>query len=336
MKLVLRPVNLFRVALATALTLGLLVTGAQDALAQTAMTQAKTLGDMTNSVYDSLTSIQYFLSVLSYILGLYFTISGLQMLKAHIDDPGRNPAQPTMLRLGAAALFLFSPTAANILTGTIGDGDVGSNTNVVTVSSAGTTVGSDTFKVGGGLESALGRFVIDFAGPFLENLLPVFAYLAGVIFMLIGLKRLALADGRGPQAPGGMGTFGTFLIAAGLLSFGYVMFALQGSLFGKTELYGAQKLNTTDTTTIVVHANNTMWAIFIFLRIVGYVSVLRGLFMLRDVTEGGGQASMAGVSTHFVAGAALANLGYAVNMIQCTFLEPANFAFTAVPGATCS
>lgn len=328
MLFVTRPANLVRVAFAAMLVLGLSVLAAPAALAQDT---PRTLGDMTNSVYDSLASVQYFLSLLSYILGLFFTITGLQMLKGYIDDPGQNPAQASMLRLGAAALFLFSPTAANMLVGTIGDGEVfnGDTTHVVTTQDA-VSISSSTFSSGGGLENALGRFVIDFGGPFLDNLLPLFAYLSGVVLMLVGLKRLALANGQGPQAPGSLGTFSTFIIAAGLMSFGYVMYTLQGTFFGKTTLYGVQKL-TGGGSAITDHAEHALWAVFIFLRIVGYISVLRGLFMLREVTEGG-QASMVGVSTHMFAGAALANLGYVVNMIQCTFLESSSFVFNTIDG----
>ncbi len=294
-----------------------------------AVEEAKTLGDMTNTAYDSFVSLQTFLSVLSYVLGTFFSVTGLQMMRNHVDDPSRNPASAFMLRLGAAGFLLFAPTAANMLVATIGGGEVGDNSKIVTATNM-VEIDADTFG-GSGLDQAVGRFVVDIASPLLDNAIPLFAYIGGLIFLLIGLKRLALADGNGPQAPGGLGTMGTLLVAAGLMAFGYVMYTLQGSIFGITEIYSNSAL--VGDSAIAERANQTLWAVFIFLRIVGYISVLRGLFMLRALTEGG-QASMTGVLTHMVAGALLANGGMFVQMIQCTFAgsDTSNWAFSSITG----
>ncbi len=315
-----RLIHLCRLGLALVLGGAILVINPNAALAQ-----AQTLGDMTNTVYDSLISLQFFLSLLAYALGTFFTITGLQMLRAHVDDPGRNPVMPAFLRLCAAGFFILSPTVANMLVRTLGGGGIGETNDLVTAQDH-VTITAGTFS-GDGLDQALGRFVVDFGGPFLENLLPFVAYLAGAIFMFIGLKRMALANQDGPQAPGGMGTMMTFVVAAGLMAFGYVMFTIQGSLFGTTDIH-SNPLLTNDTSPLADRANQALWAVFIFLRIVGYISVLRGLFLLRMMAEGGGNASLTAVVTHFVAGAALANGGMLVGVIQETFVgNPDNFVF---------
>lgn len=304
--------------------LALLTFGVTALAAGPALAEAKTLGDMTNRVYDSLISLQFFLGFLSYILGTFFAITGLQMVRAHVDDPGRNPLQPSMLRLAGAALFLFAPTSANALVRSLGGGGVG-DTDLLNTKDF-VSVNAGTFSDGNSIEDALGRFVVDFAGPFLENLLPLFAYLVGLVFMFIGLKRLALANENGPQAPGGTGTFGTFIVGAALMSFGYVMYALQGSIFGTDTLYTNPLLKSSSE--LAKSANNALWAVFIFLRIVGYISVLRGLLMLREMAEGG-RASLTAVSTHMIAGSFLANAGAFVSAVQTTFIDdPANYLFT--------
>jgi hypothetical protein len=294
----------------------------------------KTLGDMTNSVYNSIVSLQVFLSVISYVLGVFFSITGLQQLRNYVDDPGRNPAHAALLRLGAAAFFVFSPSAANILVNTLSGQSTG--TSGVGFAAAPTVEERvdpfDANNAGDGLDQAFGRFVVDIASPLLDNALPIFSYVVGVIFMLVGLKRLALANGEGPQAPGGLGTMGTFLIGAALMSSGYVMYSLQGSIFGTTIMYSNTHLVTSIDPDMAERANQTLWAIFIFLRIVGYVSVLRGLFMLRALAEGG-RESMVGVMTHLIAGALLANGGLLVDSIQCTFVHDASmFAFDTITG----
>ena len=319
-----RVFNLFdRAAVITALALVLPV-------AAWAQTQPQTLGDMTNQAYNSFVSLQTFLSVLSYILGTFFSITGLQQLRNYVDDPNRNPAFASLLRLGAAGFFLFAPSASNMLANTLTGKDVGmanllGATDLVSVTSS-------TFS-GNGLDKAVGRFVVDIASPLLDNALPIFAYIAGTVFMLIGLKRLALANGDGPQAPGGMGTMGTLLVAAALMASGYVMYALQSSIFGVTTLYSNNVLSSGSA--VSAQANQTLWAVFIFLRIVGYISVLRGLFMLRAVAEGG-NVSMMGVMTHLIAGALLANGGALVQVIQCTFVkDTSKFAFQTITAMGC-
>lgn len=277
----------------------------------------KTLGAMTNQLYNSVLQIQTFLTMLSYILGVFFSITGLQMLRDYVEEPGRNPAIKPMLRLGAAAFFVFAPTFANLLVNSISGNEVGTT--------AGLTFSGGSYGAakGDGLESALVRFVDDFAGPMLDNFLPFISYIAGLIFMLVGLKRLALASGDGPQAPGGMGTLGTFFVGAGLMSLGYIMYTLEGSIFGTTNIINNPVLKDASSS-LADNANRTMWGIFIFLRIVGYISVLRGLFMLRAAAEGG-NVSMVAVSTHMIAGAMLANGTGFVLAVQKTFIEESNW-----------
>ncbi len=301
-------------------------------VANPALAQDQTLGDMTNSFYNTLVSLQTFLSVLSYVLGTFFSITGLQQLRNNVDDPSRNPAHAFLLRLGAAGFFLFAPSGANMLVATLSGSDGVGKTGLVTAQDQ-VEITADTFGgPGAGLDKAFGRFVVDIASPMLDNAIPIFAYVAGLTFMLIGLKRLALANGDGPQAPGGLGTAGTFLVAAGLMAFGYVMYALQGTLMGTSVLFSNPILNVGSTDQALNdRANQVMWAVFIFLRIVGYISVLRGLFMLRAAAEGG-NVSMMAVMTHMIAGALLANGGMLIQTIQCTFLgdNVSQFAFQSI------
>lgn len=278
----------------------------------------QTLGSMTNNTFWALLPIQTFLSFLSYALGVFFSITAFLQMRAYVDDPSRNSLTGPLLRILAATFFIFAPFGATLLVQSISGNDVGAGglvnfTNSVTPNTGNT-----------GLEGALNRFVLDFAAPFLENLLPFFAYIAGLIFMLIGLKRLALGNGNGPQAPGGMGTMASFFIAAALMAFGYIMFTVQGSLFGATTMVSNPLVDSNSGNALMTErVNQTMWGIFMFLRVVGYISVLRAMFMLRAAGEGQ-NVSMMAVTTHLVAGALLANGTAFVLAAQNTFVDPAN------------
>ena len=52
--------------------------------------------------------------------------------------------------------------------------------------------------------------------------------------------------------------------------------------------------------------------------IIGYISFLRGFFILKEVAEGGGQASLMAAVTHIFGGALAVNLGPLMNAVQST------------------
>ena len=53
--------------------------------------------------------------------------------------------------------------------------------------------------------------------------------------------------------------------------------------------------------------------------ILGWISFIRGWFILRDVAEGNQQASMMAAMTHIFGGALAVNLGPVLNAVQETF-----------------
>ena len=75
-------------------------------------------------------------------------------------------------------------------------------------------------------------------------------------------------------------------------------------------------------------AQNAMWGVFAFLRIVGYISFIRGLFILRGATEGASNASIMAAVTHIGAGAMLANGLAFADRVQRTFLDADDYFFT--------
>ena len=56
-----------------------------------------------------------------------------------------------------------------------------------------------------------------------------------------------------------------------------------------------------------------------FMILVGVIAFIRGIFILRDVAEGNGQASLMAASTHIIGGALAVNMGSVINAIQSTF-----------------
>jgi hypothetical protein len=59
-------------------------------------------------------------------------------------------------------------------------------------------------------------------------------------------------------------------------------------------------------------------AVLKFMIMVGLISFVRGIFIIREVAEGNNQASMMSGVTHMVGGALAVNLGPLLNVVQAT------------------
>lgn len=292
-------------------------------IASPAMAQ-ETLGQMTTSIYTTLIPAQTFLSVVVFSLGTWYVYKGVQMLRGTGEGGNQAPSiGQSIFKLGGGGALISLPFIINLVINSVTADSSGNAGDATTLVSQAPTFTDP------GLDHALGRFIIDFFAPFMGSALPYFCYLAGSILMIRGIQRLANGDGKGPQAPGGLGTFSIFIVAAVLMSLGYLMKLLQGSIFGATDLYANIQLMD-DSSPLSERAENVLWAIFQFLRIVGYISVIRGLFMLKANTDGG-NVSMMGAITHIISGAMLANSWFFIWAVQNTFISDQSFFVFASP-----
>ncbi|HEY1096626.1 MAG TPA: hypothetical protein VGF14_05245 [Alphaproteobacteria bacterium] len=292
-----------------------------------AFAQSHTLGEVVRNTYTDILPAQSFLSAICFVLGVWYCVGGIQMLRS-TGEGGQNakPLSASLFKLCGGAALIALPFMVNMMMQSTTGGGLGQRS----ISLSGDSARSFS---GPGLDEAMGRFVTDFFKPFMGYALPYFCYLAGLILLIRGIQRLANGDGKGPTAPGGFGSWMIFIISAGLMSLGYLMNILQGSLFGVNELYANVLL--CDQSPLSDRAEDVLWAIFQFLRIVGYISVVRGLFMLKTHADGG-QASLMGASTHIIAGGMLANVYYFSDVVQRTFVQDAQyFVFKGFGGGGC-
>ena len=68
----------------------------------------------------------------------------------------------------------------------------------------------------------------------------------------------------------------------------------------------------------ILHATTVISAVIKFMIIIGLVSFVRGIFIVRDVAEGNQQASLMAGVTHMVGGALAVNMGPLINAVQQT------------------
>lgn len=250
-------------------------------------------------------------SGLAYMFGVVLGAAAVADLYEYGQDPHRKPIWDGLKKLVAGGCFFALPTvleaAAVTMRGPVGGvhefsgfaGDV---------------------QDAGGLDAMLVRLVGDVWMP-AHWLLAGFCYLAGIILVMVGISRLLKAAQDGPRGPGGLGTLFTFLIAGALLSCNSMMAAFSESLFGTATTASYITLAYDDDAMTVGHAAHVvavLSALVAFVALLGWVSFIRGFFILRGVADGRNGASvMAGV-THLIGGALAVNLGPVLNAVQGT------------------
>lgn len=274
-----------------------------------------------------------FLTAIAYLFGLVMGIWGILKIRDHVLNPQQNDIMQGVSRLLAGGAFFALPVVIEVFRNTL------SNTGL----SASSLVPVGEYNDGGsgffagiwsslglgsgacgsaGLEGMLICFASDVLGP-LHILLNFFCLVAGIIFLMIGISRLIKTAQDGAKGPGGLGTMMTFLTGGALISYNELIRAFTTTLTGDplTKTYATIKYSETTgglTDQESAAAHMVITAILKFMIIVGLLSFVRGIFIVRSVAEGNQQASMMAAVTHLVAGTLAINLGPFLNAVQTT------------------
>lgn len=268
-----------------------------------------TLGGVICNVVFSSTLIPGLLAGLSYIIGLYLGVMGIMKLREHVESPNQTRLSDSLKRFAAGGGFLALPIVLEAAYNTVAFG-------------VDTYEGSDFEATGmsfGGLDSMIVALVADVWQPTIF-LLSAFSYLAGIVLIMIGISRLLKSEQEGPRGPAGIGTFMTFLVGGALLSVDAMMGAFSFSLFDAGMGANVPILEYTAGMTgeEVARIESVISASIAFVAIIGWISFLRGIFMLRGISEGNSQASSIAALTHLFGGALAVNLGPLLNALQFT------------------
>lgn len=281
---------------------------------QATMPSGTGVGQMICNVIISSQTLPGLIAALSYLIGLVCAVSALFKLKDHVLNPNQTPLSDSMKRFVAGGAFFALPIVTSAAKNLIG----GTGTN--TLDNFAYTVIDGTGVSGGyGLDTMLVALVSDILQPTML-LFAGFSYLAGLIFIVVGISRLLKTAQEGPRGPSGVGTIMTFVTAGVLFSLDGVMGAFTTSLGGDeiVETYGVLDQSTGDLN-VDEHINTIIASVVGFMMIIGWISFLRGFFIIREVSEGGHQASLMAGVTHIFGGALAVNLGPVMNAVQSTF-----------------
>lgn len=268
-----------------------------------------TIGDVICNVIESSSNLPGFISAIAYMMGMIMAVTALIKLKDHVESPSHNPLSASLKRFVAGGALFMLPTITEATeTLLTGQGAVaGTDTGV-----SGSAVASY------GLDAMMVALIVDIYEP-LSDLLGAFGYLAGLVLVVIGISRLLKTAQDGPNGPTGLGTIMTFVVAGVLFTLDDIMTAFTGSLFGSPDITTYAILATpTNDMVIDEHILAVISSVLLFMMLVGWISFIRGFFILRDVAEGK-QASLMAAVTHIFGGALAVNLGPLMNAVQATF-----------------
>lgn len=302
-----------------------------------------TMGGVMCGIITATAALPAFLSAIAYLFGLIFGFWGILKIKDHVLNAQQTPVWEGITRLLTAGAFFALPIVVEAVRMTIAPG------NLVALASAKTNTGFNTGGDGGGggffdgiidalgfggacvppgvendtsfgLDGVLYCFMSDIMGP-MHVLLNFFGFVAGMILIMIGISRIMKSTQEGAKGPLGFGTLMTFAVGGMLLSFNALIRGVSGSLFGSPITYTYAEIKYSEATGdagFLDNAHVVISSVVQFMILVGLISFVRGLFIVRGVAEGNQQASMMAGVTHIIGGALAVNLGPVIEAVQGT------------------
>ncbi len=270
------------------------------------------LGDVLWNVLEQLENLPGLFASFAYLFGLICMLFAILKTKEHVENPNQVPIWEPIKRFIAGGAFFALPIMTEAAKATI-EGKGAFIQDPAYTGWAGSTAG------GNGLDKMLVSLVSDIFRP-THGLVVVFAYLAGLVFLIIGISRLLKSEQDGPRGPGGFGTIMTFLVSGCFFSIDSLVTLFSNSMFtsyNRIATHAVLKIGTGDAV-VNAHLLAVISGVLGFMILVGWISFLRGFFILRDVAEGNQQASFMAAVTHMVGGILAVNLGPLMNAVQST------------------
>lgn len=248
-------------------------------------------------------------AVASYIIGVFLVMRGIQLLRLHVDNPAQHNIADALKRLGAGGALFGLPFMVHVIRQTFG---------VNSYSGGIAATGWSTSNAGGsGLDGKMLNFVSDVVNPSIAAI-EIFCFVAGVVMAMFAIQRMIKSAQDGPRGPLTAGTIAMFVVSGLLISFPQLMEALNISITGgSAALTQVNFMSESGSGELDQSAKNVISGVLAFMAVVGFLSVVRGLFLLKTLAEGG-QATLMQVVVHLVAGALCVNLGALINAVQTT------------------
>lgn len=267
-----------------------------------------TLGGMIKSLQAGAKGFPGAITGLAYLAGLIFGVQGVMKLREHVESPNHVPIWDPMKRFVTGGAFFSLPFVADVVRNLVeGDSSTWSGAS-----------GFNGKSSGAGLDAMIVKLMADITQPTIW-IVSWFGWLAGLVFVFIGISRLMKSEQEGPRGPTGIGTIMTFVTAGFLFSLNSMISYATTSIFGDDKIKSNGVLKYTDGLgESAQHVHAVISAIIAFAIVIGWISIVRGFFIVRGVSEGNSQASMMAAITHIIGGTLAINLGSVINAVQST------------------
>ena len=273
------------------------------------------LGNVICNLFISSSPMAFFLTAGAYLFAVFIALWGILKIQEHVLNPQQVSIWDPVAKLFTAAGFFALPNIVSIAYNTLTNG-IGEHSNALNgVTRAGDGGGP------AGLDGMIGALMSNTFIP-MTILINGFGIIAGFVLIFIGISRLMKSAQEGPRGPGGIGTIMTFIAGGALTAFSPMITALSSSLFVGTG-DNANNIGTLNYTAgmdadAITRAETVIDAVLLFVMLLGFISIMRGFFIMRGVAEGNSQASSMAGFTHIIGGAIAANLGSLMNAVQVT------------------
>lgn len=272
-----------------------------------------TVGDSLTNLAYSFTDIPFLFAAFAYIFGAGLGVWALFTFRDHVDGgPNAPPLSNGVKKLLAGSMLLALPTmleaAATTWTGGFYD--------VQTFTGQLAPTGGDAAT----LDELAVNFISDIAGP-MSLVLSAFAYLGGILLIIIAISRITRSYQEGARGPTGIGTIMTLLAGGALLSSASMMAAFSNSIFGDSTSFTNPVFSDELSAALGDSEEKikaTIQALIAFIVIVGWIAFIRGWFVLKSVADGNSQVSMAQALTFLFGGALAVNIGNLINYVQAS------------------
>jgi hypothetical protein len=313
--------NIFLFLTLTLASLAALAAPGGQTICETGSLVASTLGS---------SGVQSLISVVSYLAGGFLTLLGAGRLAKHSQHPVAMPLSRPLTTLFVASLLLalpsFAQTVGDTIFGAGGGGGIDFGTRADDGGGLAGKIGSaDCSSVGaagGGKDimaigAALGKNSVGLA-----MLAKVWAGLGGLIFLYLAARKLMLVEQRRAEFSDAAWT----AIAGGLLltfatTGGGELFGTISATYGMPATSNFLGANYDGMSNSFSHCES-MKGIFVFMRFVGLIAMIRGVFLLKAYGEGKRDALFRAF-THLSGGALLANLPWLATVLVSSGLLPA-------------
>ena len=267
-----------------------------------------TVGGVMAQAQDQFKELAVPFGVGCYIAGVILGIQTILLLHRYSQKPGDPPLYGILYRATGSSMFLSLPALAAYLRQTVFNEQTATFTSKWSAEAAGD---------GEGLDFALVNMVNDVKGA-LVYIVATIGFLSGLFMIASALRGLSDMHNRQSQLTA-RHIIVRFGVGTALISMVSTVNTLLNTLFGNTTsdatatlAYDASVLDADS----AAHVAAVMDAIFVWMALIGMISILRGMWVLKESIEG--QKGLTAPLTHLIAGACLMNCGPFVAMCEAT------------------